>query len=297
MAKFLKIGIFSSLTFCMSFGIFIFSQAQQIPFQEGQVYVCPFATKIEEVNPRCDCRIDLILGEEVEKECDGKIYKMTLTITEYEGKEYYAILGFENGGAGVNLEPKANTGGPYQGYVNQEILFDGSNSSDQNGDPLDFYWDFGDGNFATGSKVSHAYQKSGDYLVILTVFDGMASSSATTTAKISSPPAIISYFRSFVKKEISQIPQPSTSSEEIEKIEIPEKLSPPEIVEIPTQPEIQVEKPKIAGIQKIEPAISPSLFASLIEVFKEKPFLLFLGTLSIFSLLIFLFFKIKTKRK
>ena len=78
--------------------------------EEAIVYVCPLAKNMEEVNPWCKCRIDLKLNETVTFTCplNGKTYEMTLIITYYEGKEYYAILGFENGGAGVlkkaNLE-------------------------------------------------------------------------------------------------------------------------------------------------------------------------------------------------
>ena len=130
---------------------FVFSQ---IPYDEGQVYVCPLADSMEKVNPKCDCRIDLILGETVKSTCDvdGKTYEMTLTITEYEGKEYYAILGFDNGGAGVNFPPQAKILVPSEIYVGQEILFDSSQSFDHNGDPLDFTWNFGNGNLAAREK-------------------------------------------------------------------------------------------------------------------------------------------------
>jgi hypothetical protein len=167
------------------FSSFVFAQ---IPYEEGKVYVCPLATEMEEINPRCECRIDLILGETVTSTCRTTTYEMTLTITEYEGKEYFAILGFENGGAGVNFEPKAKILVPSEAYVGQEILFDGSQSFDPNEDPLVFDWDFGDGVTSTSEKTSHIYRNPGEYLITLTVDDGMASSTATTTIKILSPP-------------------------------------------------------------------------------------------------------------
>jgi energy-coupling factor transporter ATP-binding protein EcfA2 len=155
--------------------------------EEGQVYVCPLATKIEEINPRCDCRIDLILGEIVTSTCpvNGESYEMRLEITEYEGKEYYAILGFENGGAGINFPPIAKILAPSEGYVGQEIFFDGSQSFDQNGDPLEYSWDFGNSEIIRGQKISYIFKNPGDYLINLTVFDGMATSSTTTKVKIS----------------------------------------------------------------------------------------------------------------
>ena len=62
---------------------------------------------------------------------NGKTYEMTLTITEQDGKEYFAILGFESGGAGVNFKPEAQILAPSQALVGQNILFDGSKSFGQ----------------------------------------------------------------------------------------------------------------------------------------------------------------------
>jgi hypothetical protein len=292
MAKVSKI-IISILAILLTSFRFVF--AQNLPYEEGQVYVCPLAKNMEEVNPKCPCRIDLILGETVTSTCNGENYEMTLTITTYEDKEYYAILGFENGGAGVNLKPEANAGGPYEGFVRKEIIFDGSKSSDPNGDPLDFSWDFGDGNFGSGEKVSHIYQNPGQYSITLTVSDGMATSTATTTVKISIASVSETLRRSFVKKEIAQVEKPIQPEKEIEKPEIKKEIpiQPPEIVETPKpQPEIKIEKPKVAGAQ-IPPKITPSLLASLIEVFKEKPFLPFCTFVSLFALIIYLSWKIK----
>jgi hypothetical protein len=285
----------------------------QIPYEEGKVYVCPLATKMEEINPRCGCRIDLILGETVTSTCRTTTYEMTLTITEYEGKEYYAILGFENGGAGVNFEPKAKILAPSEGYVGQEILFDGSQSFDPNDDPLDFYWDFGDGVTSTSKTTSHIYQNLGEYLVTLTVDDGMASSTATTTIKILSPPSPPpSGFVYFGKeKKISE-------EEKIEekKIELPQK----EITQEIKKPEkitkiLKIEKPKEKEEKEIKRKISegkkeikteiqapsqnflPLFLASLKETI-TTPSIIILATFSIFALIFVLLREIKMlKRK
>ena len=65
----------------------------------------------------------------------------------------------------------ASAGGPYQGFVNEAILFDGSDSYDPDGGIVDWDWQFGDGNSLSGRIVNHTYTKAGSYLVKLTVTD------------------------------------------------------------------------------------------------------------------------------
>ncbi|MGQ0534662.1 MAG: PKD domain-containing protein [Methanobacteriota archaeon] len=52
-------------------------------------------------------------------------------------------------------------------------------ASDPDGDPLTFAWEFGDGEKADGSSVTHAYARGGRYVVALTVTD---DDGATATA-------------------------------------------------------------------------------------------------------------------
>lgn len=86
--------------------------------------------------------------------------------------------------APVNLPPVANAGGPYSGTVGQSVQFDGSGSSDPNGDALTYNWDFGDGMSGIGVKPTHTYTAAGSYNVALTVSDGTLSSNAPTVANI-----------------------------------------------------------------------------------------------------------------
>jgi PKD repeat protein len=76
----------------------------------------------------------------------------------------------------VNEPPNAVAGGPYSGKAGQAVQFDGSGSSDPDGDSLSFIWSFGDGGLptfpnATG-KATHTYQNPGTYTAVLTVTDG-----------------------------------------------------------------------------------------------------------------------------
>jgi chitodextrinase len=89
-----------------------------------------------------------------------------------------------------NTAPVANPGGPYLGAVNTTISFDGSLSSDPEGDPLTYAWGFGDGGTATGAMPTHTFTASGLYNVCLTVNDGsLDSDPACTLAVVYDPSA------------------------------------------------------------------------------------------------------------
>jgi subtilisin family serine protease len=79
-----------------------------------------------------------------------------------------------------NHPPVAAPGGPYSGFRNQPIAFDGSASSDPDGDALTYEWTFGDGTTATGAKPSRAFAP-GQQTVVLRVFDGTVWSAAVST--------------------------------------------------------------------------------------------------------------------
>jgi PKD repeat protein len=97
---------------------------------------------------------------------------------------------------GPNRCPVARPGGPYSGAGSTPIVFHGEDSSDPDGDPLTYAWDFDSSNGiqvdAVGSSVSHGYPSAGTYTVTLTVTDNgggdpaqICSNSATTTADVS----------------------------------------------------------------------------------------------------------------
>lgn len=210
MSKFLKILIFVFLVLSVSIGfaIFHFSNAQDdennislsptpVPSSEiteslnsssgteSSVYICPNASSMAEINPRCSGKITLKLGETI----DG----LTLTTTNYEGKDYYLVLGFENGGAGVNLPPIANANGPYQGYGGLPITFDATSySSDPNNDPLQYRWDFNsngiwDTDWLTTSIIEHIWNNDYEGIIKLEVSDGELADIATTSVNVISP--------------------------------------------------------------------------------------------------------------
>lgn len=77
--------------------------------------------------------------------------------------------------------------------VGSKVCFDGSGSSDPDGDCLTYNWDFGDGVTKVGkAKETHVYEKGGTYKVKLTVDDGRGMPCSTNTTgidvKINTPP-------------------------------------------------------------------------------------------------------------
>jgi hypothetical protein len=83
-----------------------------------------------------------------------------------------------------NSPPVAVAGGPYtssSGVIN----VDGSQSSDPDGNPITFRWNFGDGTSGDSARMTHTYQTSGDYTISLVVSDNQgAKDTATTSAGI-----------------------------------------------------------------------------------------------------------------
>jgi len=72
-----------------------------------------------------------------------------------------------------NKHPVADASGgePYEGLINEEITFNGSSSYDPDGEIVEWFWDFGDGNNGTGEIITHSYPNPGIYFVELLVTD------------------------------------------------------------------------------------------------------------------------------
>jgi len=75
----------------------------------------------------------------------------------------------------------------------KSLVFDAMNTTDADGDALEFFWDFGDGNSGKGERVSHTYVQPGNYTASLVVTDnsGQVGNSAyhTFSVTLNIPPA------------------------------------------------------------------------------------------------------------
>ena len=75
---------------------------------------------------------------------------------------------------------------PAQGQVGEAVAEDASGSSDPDGDPLSYTWDYGDGTplaKTTSPRTTHTYAKIGSFAVKVTVEDGRGGT-ALCTAQI-----------------------------------------------------------------------------------------------------------------
>ena len=87
----------------------------------------------------------------------------------------------------------AVTADPTSGVVPLTVSFDGSASTDPDGDALTFNWTFGDGEQGSGVSVSHTYALSGTFTATLAVTDGRGgsdTSSVVITVSDSVPPPV-----------------------------------------------------------------------------------------------------------
>ena len=109
-----------------------------------------------------------------------------------------------------NQLPIADAGDNIIGFVNQEIEFDGTKSSDPDEDELFYSWNMGDGKVIDKPSFTYKYSYPGTYLVTLTVSDGQDYALDTITIKIKPQQITINEF----------IPNPEGKDEENEWIEI-----------------------------------------------------------------------------
>jgi PKD repeat protein len=109
----------------------------------------------------------------------------------YSGTRFDGIsmLAAADPGEPDNHPPVASAAAnPASGQVPLTVQFTAAGSSDPDGDPLSFSWDFGDGHSATGLAVSYTYETVGSFSVILTADDGRGGTDAAQVAVLTSAP-------------------------------------------------------------------------------------------------------------
>ncbi|MBC2717235.1 MAG: PKD domain-containing protein [Desulfobacteraceae bacterium] len=116
------------------------------------------------------------------------IYTITFTVTDNDGlTDPTPDTRTITVNALPSNPPTADAGGPYSGIEGQSITFDGSGSTDSDGNIVFYDWDFGDAGFAAaGISLTRIYFQQGAYTVTLTVTDqDGATDTASTIATVS----------------------------------------------------------------------------------------------------------------
>ncbi|HEC89195.1 MAG TPA: PKD domain-containing protein [Thermoplasmatales archaeon] len=97
-------------------------------------------------------------------------YTVTLTVIDNLGTTDTSITTAAIRGV-PNQKPIAIIQTPESGRTSEDIVFNGVNSSDPDGNIVNYTWNFGDGSIGYGVITTHVYTEPGTYLVILTVTD------------------------------------------------------------------------------------------------------------------------------
>jgi probable HAF family extracellular repeat protein len=79
-----------------------------------------------------------------------------------------------------NRAPIARVAGPPAAFEGTAVTFDGTTSSDPDGDALTYAWTFGDGGSAIGPTPTHTYADNGPFPVTLTVTDAKGATGTTS---------------------------------------------------------------------------------------------------------------------
>jgi len=118
-----------------------------------------------------------------------------VSVTADNGKGFSCSMASDSLNIKVNSTPIADAGENVACCVGQSTSFDGSDSSDPDGDTLSYHWDFGDGEASDEKSASHVYEKSGNYRVVLTVKDDSGSdcgmSSDSFVANVNTKPEAV----------------------------------------------------------------------------------------------------------
>ena len=104
-------------------------------------------------------------------------YNVELTVTDNDGDKETEMKTITVSSSGNEAPTAEFSYNPSSGYPPLEVTFDATDSNDPDGSIVSYSWDFDDGTIGSGTITEHAFQESGVYDVILTVYDDDGASS------------------------------------------------------------------------------------------------------------------------
>ncbi|DAC72989.1 MAG TPA: hypothetical protein DSN98_02365 [Thermoplasmata archaeon] len=120
----------------------------------------------------------------VKMDAMGNNYYKKVIVLEDKPSRVFCVINASDiaGNTNTTKNPVAYPGGPYQGYVLEEIQFNGSKSFDLDGIISRYTWNFGDGTTGNSSTITHTYYSNGTYTVTLTVTDDQGRNGTSLTS-------------------------------------------------------------------------------------------------------------------
>ncbi|MCK5510801.1 lamin tail domain-containing protein [Candidatus Parcubacteria bacterium] len=104
------------------------------------------------------------------KSKENQSYNLDLETGEYAWNEYLSPGG-KNNIKKINYPPLVDFYCPEKIALAKPVVFDSSDTIDEDGDTLEYFWDFGDGFTNTLANPEHTFFKTGAYTIKLTVRD------------------------------------------------------------------------------------------------------------------------------
>ncbi len=147
-------------------------------------YVANFIKRITPTNQVIDFVTNAETPVDIDVGPDGSLYYLS-----YDGGSVNKVQYVTTGGNG--FPTAVASANPTLGASPLTVNFDGSGSSDPNGDSLSYSWNYGDNTpNGSGVSVSHTYNSPGGYSATLTVNDGRGGTDTDVVSiTVGSPPA------------------------------------------------------------------------------------------------------------
>jgi glucose/arabinose dehydrogenase len=114
---------------------------------------------------------------------DGALYVLDYGTGFFNGDANSAVYRFDHVASGNRAPVAVASANPTSGQAPLAVTFSSAGSSDPDGNPITYSWNFGDGTTSTAANPTKTYSTNGTYTATLTVRDN-ASPPATGTASV-----------------------------------------------------------------------------------------------------------------